>query len=87
MVKDKKSRNGGAPPKKIVVGKNAARDDASIEQMQKDTAADAGLGEGTEADNGADGEKSTSPAASPSSAAPPAGDESEKDALTALLAA
>jgi len=87
MVKDKKSRNGGAPKKKNVVGTNGARDGASIEQMEKDTAADAGLGEGTEAENGADGEKSTSPAASPSSAAPPAGDESENDALTALLAA
>ena len=73
MVKDKKKHNGGAPQKKSVVGKNAARDqrdDASIEQMQKDTAAAVGLGEGTEADNGADGEKSTSPAASPPSAAP-----------------
>ena len=86
MVKDKKKHNGGAPKKKYVVGKNAARDDASIEQMQKDTAAAAGLGEETEADNGTAGEKSTSLAASPPSAAP-GEDENETDALATLLAA
>ena len=54
--------------------------------MEKNAAAAAGLVEGSEAVNGTAGEESKSPAASPPSAAPAAG-EDEPDPLAALLAA
>ena len=60
----------------------AARNDASIEEMQKDTAAAAGLDEVAEAGNGTASEESKSLAASPPSPAPAEG-ENGTDALAA----
>ena len=71
---------------KNVVGNGSANVDASIEEMEKNAAAAAGLVEGPEAVNGTAGEESKSPAASPPSAAPAEG-EDEPDPLAALLAA
>ena len=82
----KKPKSNGKVQKDILVGKDGASKDASIEEIQMNTAAAAGLGEETEADSGTAGEKSTSLAASPPSAAP-GEDENETDALAALLAA
>ena len=71
---------------KNVVGNGSARNDVSIEEMQKDTAATAGLDEVAEANIGHAVEESTSFAGVPLAAAPAEG-EDELDLLAALLAA
>ena len=71
---------------KNVVGNDRAMADASIEKIEKDAAAAAGLVEGPEADDGTAGEESRLPAVPSPSAAPAAG-EDEPDPLAALLVA
>jgi hypothetical protein len=82
MVKGAK----GKVKNKNVVGNGGARNDASIEEMQKDTAAAAGLVEVAEANSGHAAEESMSLAGVPLAAAPAEG-EDELDPLAALLAA
>ena len=82
MVKGAKNKTKN----KNVVGNDRAYEDASIEEIQKDAAAAAGLLEVPEAGSGTAGEESKSPAALPPSPAPAAG-EDEPDPLAALLAA
>ena len=82
MVKGAK----GKVKNKNVVGNGGARNDASIEEMQKDTAAAAGLDEVAEANSGHAAEESTSLVGVPLAAAPAEG-EDELDPLAALLAA
>ena len=72
---------------KNVVGNDRANDDASIEEIQRDVAAAAGLVEVPEAGSGTAGEESKSPAALPPSPAPAEGEDAPGSALAALLAA
>ena len=72
---------------KNVVGNDRAYEDASIEEIQKDVAAAAGLLEVPEAGSGIAGEESKSPAALPPSPAPAAGEDAPGSALVALLVA
>ena len=76
----------GKVTNKNVVGKGNARNDSSIEEMQKNTATAPGLDEVTKAGNGTASEESKPLVASPPSPAPTEGGNGTK-ALAALLAA
>ena len=86
-MKDSRSKSGNEKnQKKIVVGKGGAHEDASIQDIERETAAAAGLTQEAEANSGHTAEESASLAGVPLAAAPAEG-EDELDPLAALLAA
>ena len=87
MVKDSRSKSGnGGNQKTIVVGKGGAHEDASIQDIERETVAAAGLTEEAEANSGHAAEESASLAGVPPAAAPAEGKD-ELESLAALLAA